>query len=271
MAADYGSFETLAIEPLAEGVLLLRLERPERLNALSWTMVDELHAATTAIGKDSGVRVVVLTGAGRGFCAGLDIKAENSLGADDDVVTVFGRQEAIAGLTLALRNMPQPVIAAVNGPAAGGGLALALAADVRICAPDARFNVAFVRIGISGCDIGVSHMLPRIVGLGVAAEMMLTGRLVEPEEALRTGLVNRVVEADRLLPEATSLAGEIARNSPFGVRMTKQVLHRNVDAPSIEAAIELENRTQVLSIQTEDVREALGAFQEKREPQFRNR
>jgi enoyl-CoA hydratase len=271
MAADYGSFETLAIEPLAEGVLLLRLERPERLNALSWTMVDELHAATTAIGKDLEVRVVVLTGAGRGFCAGLDIKAENSLGADDDVVTVFGRQEAIAGLTLALRNMPQPVVAAVNGPAAGGGLALALAADVRICAPDARFNVAFVRIGISGCDIGVSHMLPRIVGLGVAAEMMLTGRLVEPEEALRTGLVNRVVEADRLLPEATSLAGEIARNSPFGVRMTKQVLHRNVDAPSIEAAIELENRTQVLSIQTEDVREALGAFQEKREPQFRNR
>jgi enoyl-CoA hydratase len=270
-AADYGSFETLAIEELADGVLLLRLDRPERLNALSWTMVDEIHAATTAIGKDLGVRVVVLTGAGRGFCAGLDIKADDALSTDESVVTAFGRQEAIAGLTLALRNLPQPVIAAVNGPAAGGGLALALAADVRVATPEARFNVAFVRIGISGCDIGVSHMLPRIVGEGIAAEMMLTGRLVEPEEALRTGLVNRVVDADKLLDEVRSLAAEIARNSPFGVRMTKQVLHRNVDAPSIEAAIELENRTQVLSIQTEDVSEALGAFQEKREPQFRNR
>jgi enoyl-CoA hydratase len=271
MAADYGSYETLAVEPLADGVLLLRLDRPERLNALSWTMVDELHAVTAAIGKDLDVRVVVLTGAGRGFCAGLDIKADDALSTDESVVTAFGRQEAIAGLTLALRNLPQPVVAAVNGPAAGGGLALALAADVRVCAPEARFNVAFVRIGISGCDIGVSHMLPRIVGEGIAAEMMLTGRLVEPEEALRIGLVNRVVTADRLLEEAGAVAGEIARNSPFGVRMTKQVLHRNVDAPSIEAAMELENRTQVLSIQTEDVREALGAFQEKREPQFQNR
>jgi enoyl-CoA hydratase len=271
MAADFGSYETLSVEPLTEGVVLLRLERPERLNALSWTLVDELYAAIAAIGKDLNVRVVVLTGAGRGFCAGLDIKEEDSLGAEDDVVTVFGRQEALAGLTLALRNLPQPVVAAVNGPAAGGGLALALAADIRLCAPAARFNVAFVRIGISGCDIGVSHMLPRLVGEGIAAEMMLTGRLVEAEEAVRIGLVNRVVEVDRLLEEAGSVAAEIARNSPFGVRMTKQVLHRNVDAPSIEAAIDLENRTQVLSIQTEDVREALGAFQEKREPQFRNR
>lgn len=269
--AAHGSYETLVVEEAGDGILLLRLNRPERLNALSWTMVDELHAVTAAIGKDLGVRVVVLTGAGRGFCAGLDIKEEDSLGADDDPVTVFGRQEAIAGISLAVRNLPQPVVAAVNGPAAGGGLALALAADVRVAAPAARFNVAFVRIGISGCDIGVSHMLPRIVGEGIAAEMMLTGRLVEPEEALRIGLVNRVVGAEELLDEARSVAAEIARNSPFGVRMTKQVLHRNVDAPSIEAAIELENRTQVLSIQTEDVREALAAFQEKREPRFHNR
>ena len=271
MTADYGNFATLAVEPLADEVLLLRLERPERLNALSWEMVDELHAVTTAIGKDPAVRVVVLTGAGRGFCAGIDIQDNASLGADDDVPTVYRRQEAVAGLTPALRAMPQPVIAAVNGPAAGGGLALALAADVRVCAPAARFAVGFVRIGISGCDIGVSHMLPRLVGLGTAAEMMLTGRLVEPEEALRTGLVNRVVEADALIAEATKTAEEIARNSPFGIAMTKQVLHRNVDAPSLAAAIELENRTQVLSIQTEDMREAIGAFVEKRKPHYRNR
>jgi enoyl-CoA hydratase len=269
--ADYGNFTTFSIEPLSEEVLMLRLERPERLNALTWPMVDELHAATTAIGKDPAARVVVLTGAGRGFCSGLDIQENDSLGADDDVLTVYARQEAVAGLTPALRAMPQPVIAAVNGPAAGGGLALALAADVRICTPAARFAVGFVRLGISGCDIGVSYMLPRLVGLGIAAEMMLTGRVVETEEALRTGLVNRVVEAEDLIGEALKSAEEIARNSPFGVRMTKQGLHQNVDAPSLAAAIELENRTQILAIQTEDMKEAIGAFVEKRKPEFRNR
>ena len=268
---DHGSYETFAVESLSDEVLLLRLERPERLNALTWQMVDELHAVTTAIGRDTAARVLVLTGAGRGFCAGLDIEENASLGADDDAITVFRRQEAVAGLTLALRAMPQPVVAAVNGPAAGGGLALALAADIRICTPTARFAVAFIRLGISGCDIGVSHMLPRLVGLGNAAEMMLTGRVVGPEEALRTGMVSRIVEADELIAEASKTADEIARNSPFGVGMTKQVLHQNVDAPSLAAAIELENRTQVLSIQTEDVREAIDAFKENRKPHYQNR
>jgi enoyl-CoA hydratase len=264
-------FKTLAVEELADGIALLRLDRPERLNALSWTMVEELYTAIAVLGDDASIRVVVLTGEGRGFCSGLDIKADDALGVDDDLVTVYGRQEAVAGLVLALRNMPQPVIAAVNGPAAGGGLALALAADVRICAPSATLNVAFVRIGISGCDIGVSHMLPRIVGLGIAAEMMLTGRSVDASEALRTGLANRVVDAEELLPAAKELAAEIARNSPFGIRMTKQVLHRNVDAQSIESAIELENRTQILATRSDDAQEALNAFKEKREPRFSNR
>ena len=146
-----------------------------------------------------------------------------------------------------------------------------VAADIRICTPTARFAVAFIRLGISGCDIGVSHMLPRLVGLGNAAEMMLTGRVVGPEEALRTGMVSRIVEADELIAEASKTADEIARNSPFGVGMTKQVLHQNVDAPSLAAAIELENRTQVLSIQTEDVREAIDAFKENRKPHYQNR
>jgi enoyl-CoA hydratase len=264
-------FGTLEGEELADGIALLRLNRPERLNALNPPMVDELYAAIAALGDDPSVRVVVLTGAGRGFCSGLDIKAEDALGFDNDLVTMYGRQEALAGLVLALRNMPQPVIAAVNGPAAGGGLALALAADVRICAPSATLSVAFVRIGISGCDLGVSHMLPRIVGLGIASEMMLTGRLVDATEALNTGLANRVVDAEELLPAATELAAEIARNSPFGIRMTKQVLHRNVDAQSIESAIELENRTQILATRSDDAREALSAFKEKREPRFSNR
>ena len=265
------AYSNLSIESPAEGVARIVLERPERLNALSWELVEELHGAIAEIGADESVRVAILTGAGRGFCSGVDIKSDDAVGTVDGPLDVYRRQELIASLSTALKNMPQPVVAAVNGPAAGGGLALALACDVRLCAPEARFNVAFVRIGLSGCDIGVSYLLPRIVGLGIASEMMLTGRLVEAEEALRIGLVNRVVPAEELLAAAERVAGEIAGNSPFGVRMTKQVLHRNVDAQSLESAIELENRTQVIATRTEDMAEALGAFLEKRKPSFKGR
>lgn len=264
-------FRTLTLESLRPGVRLVTLRRPEKLNALSWEMVAELADVLTRVAEEAETRVLVLTGEGRGFCSGMDLGGPDAVGTADDLVAVYRRQECVAGLALALRNLPQPVIAAVNGPAAGGGMALALAADVRIGTPEARFNVAFVRIGLSGGDIGVSHLLPRVVGLGVASELLLTGRQVGAEEALRIGLLNRVCERERLLDEAAELAGEIARNSPFAVRMTKQVLHRNVDAPSLEAAIELENRTQVLATRTEDMKEALAAFVERREPRFTGR
>jgi enoyl-CoA hydratase/carnithine racemase len=166
----------------------------------------------------------------------------------------------------------KPMIAAVNGPAAGGGLALALACDIRIAAPEARFNVAFVRLGLSGADVGVSWLLPRVVGLGHASEMMLTGRLVEADEALRIGLVNSVAESnDALIDTCLEKAAEIARNSPFGLRLTKQVLELAMDAPSLEAAIALENRNQVLASRTEDMGEAVAAFLQKRDPDFHNR
>jgi enoyl-CoA hydratase len=253
------------------GVALLTLRRPEPLNALSWELIDELHAALASVARDRTVRALILTGEGRGFCSGLDIGSNDPLGYDDEAEVVFDRQERVASLALALRNLPQPVIAAVNGPAAGGGLALALAADVRVCARSAFFNVAFVRIGLSGCDVGVSHLLPRIVGLGIASELMLTGRRVDAEEAYRIGLANRVVDDDQLLAEAGVIVDDIARNSPFGVRMTKQVLQRNVDAGSLEAAIELENRTQVLATRTANAGEALSAFLERRAPDYEAR
>ena len=252
---------------LDEGIELVTLNRPDRLNALSRDLVDALHAELDALAADTSVRVVVLTGAGRGFCAGLDIK-EAGTAAGDGVVERFGRQERLAGLVLKMRALPQPVIAAVNGPAAGGGLALALAADARLAAPEARFNVAFVKLGVSGADIGTSWLLPRIVGWGLASELMLTGRLVDAEEAARIGLANRVVPADALIDEAKALAVEIRRNAPFGVRMTKRVLEQNVDAPSLAAAIELENRTQILATQTGEIEEAMMAFLEQREPRF---
>ncbi|HEY4278249.1 MAG TPA: enoyl-CoA hydratase-related protein [Conexibacter sp.] len=266
------SFGDLRLERPAEGVARLVLNRPDRLNALTWNTVDEVLRALDAVAHDHDVRVLVLTGAGRGFCAGLDIKQrDDAMGTGDDVFTVYRRQELIGRLALDMRGIPQPVIAAVNGPAAGGGLGLALAADIRLCAPEASFVVSFVRVGLSGADAGVSHLLPRIVGLGMASELMLTGRPVGAEEALRIGLANRVVEAGELDAAALELAGRIAANSPFGVWMTKQVLQRNVDAPSLEAAVELENRTQVLATRTQDADEAMAAFRDGRAARFASR
>lgn len=181
-----------------------------------------------------------------------------------------GQRRWAAGIA-AFRRTSVPVIAAVNGPAAGAGMALALAADIRIAAPEARFNAAFVRIGLTGRDCGISWLLPRIVGLGHASEILLTGRLVDTAEAVRIGLVNDVVHAEALLEPALVRAELIAANTPFGVRLTKEILQANVDAPSLEAAIELENRSQVLATRTEDMPEALVAFREKRPPVWTGR
>jgi enoyl-CoA hydratase/carnithine racemase len=261
--------EFMRVETPEDGIALVTLDRPDRLNALSWPMIDEFLELMDALGADDDLRAIVLTGAGRGFCAGLDIKQrDDALGGDDDVLTVYRRQEKIGRLAIALRRNPHPVIAAVNGPAAGGGFAIALAADVRLAAPEAAFHASFVRIGLSSGDAGVSYLLPRLIGLGRASELMLTGGTVDAAEAERIGLVNRVVEADKLVAAAVELAKRIAANSPFGVWMTKQVLEHNVDAPGLQAAVELENRTQTLATRTADMHEALAAFREKRAPTF---
>jgi enoyl-CoA hydratase len=265
-------FADLRIEHPAPGIARLVLDRPDRLNALTWDTVEEVHRALGQIAADTDTRVLVLTGEGRGFCAGLDIKQrDDAMGQDDDVFVVYRRQERVAGLAHAIRNLPQPVIAAVNGPASGGGFGMALAADLRVCSTLARFNAAFVRIGLSGCDVGTSYHLPRLVGFGLAAELLLTGRQVTADEALRIGLANRVVEPDDLEAASLELAAEIAANSPYGVWMTKQVLNRSVDAPSLGAALDMENRTQVLGTRTEDSNEAMDAFRDKRPANFTRR
>jgi enoyl-CoA hydratase len=167
-----------------------------------------------------------------------------------------------------LRRIPQPVIAAVNGPAVGGGFALALFSDVRIAAASARFGVQFIRVGLSGCDVGVSYALPRLIGASRAFELMLTGRQFDATEADRLGLVSRVVPDGELLDSAFGVADEICQNAPFGVVMTKEVMWANLAAPSLEAAIHLENRTQILASQSGDFVEALAAFAQKRPPHF---
>jgi enoyl-CoA hydratase len=174
----------------------------------------------------------------------------------------------IAGLVPKMRSMPQPIVAAVNGAASGGGLGLALASDVRIAAQSARFNVAFIRVGLSGCDIGVSWLLPRLIGASRAFELLLTGRFVDAAEADRIGLVSRVVTDEQVVESALETARLITGNSPFGVRMTKEVMWSQLEIGSLTAGIDLENRTQILSSFTPDMNEALAAFAEKRPPRF---
>jgi enoyl-CoA hydratase len=262
---------TLRVDRPETGITRITLDRPERLNAMNAELIGELHAALDEVAADRTCRVVVLTGAGRGFCAGLDLGGfGDPPGAEGlgQVETTFATQTHIAALVPKLRSLHQPVIAAVNGAAAGGGLALALASDVRIASESARFNVAFVRLGISGCDIGVSWLLPRLIGASRAWELMLTGRIIESAEADRIGLVLRVVPDDALAEAALETARLIAANSPWGVRMTKEVMWSQLEIPSLRAGIDLENRTQVLSSFTGDMAEAVAAFLEKRPPRY---
>ncbi|WP_110182265.1 enoyl-CoA hydratase/isomerase family protein [Nocardioides solisilvae] len=270
----------------APHVTQITLNRPDRLNALDAGMVRDLSAALREVAADRDCRVVVLTGAGRGFCAGLDLTgydaADGEAGdADDggaaggagapDPVAILARQREIAQLAHQLHSLPQPVIAAVNGAAAGGGLALVLASDVRVCVPSAVFAVSFIRAGYSACDIGVSWLLPRVVGAGRAHELMLTGRRCSSEEAHRIGLVTEVHEPDRLLEAALEKAAEIMLNPPFSVELTKQGMWLALETPSFATAVELENRQQVVTALTRDRAEATAAFLEKRAPRYEGR
>lgn len=242
------------VERPGDGIALVRLARPERLNAIDAALRDALAAALDALASDATVRVVVLTGTGRGFCSGIDLR-DFGPGVPDPqgpAAELLAFQETMAALPRALRALPQPVIAAVNGPAVGAGLALCLASDVRLCGRSASFGNAAILIGLSGAEMGMSYFLPRIVGLSVAADWMLTGRTVDAEEACARGLVSELVDDAALLPRALELAAMIAANASLGVRMTKRALQVNADAPDFGAALELENRNQVITAASDD-------------------
>jgi enoyl-CoA hydratase len=256
------------------GVTRITLNRPDKLNAMTTELVQQLHRALDDVAVDPSCRVVVLTGAGRGFCAGLDLHGYGEAPDSEG----FGRPQAgfavqrhIARLIPHLRSLPQPVIAAVNGPAAGGGFALVLGSDIRIAATTARFNAAFIRIGLSACDIGTSWLLPRLVGAARAHELMLTGRIFDAPEAERIGLVTEVVPDDALLEAAYAKADQIMLNTPFGVALTKEGMWSALEIPGQQAAIDLENRQQIMASFSEDASEAMRAFLEKRPPSYQNR
>jgi len=245
---------TLELDRPSDGFVVVRLNRPECLNAINEVMQSELSNLLGDLAADQSVRAVVLTGAGRGFCAGIDMRdfGPNVPEATAPALDRMRFQEKMAALAEAVRQLPQPVIAAVNGPCVGAGLALCLAADIRICSAEASFGNAAILLGLSGAEMGMSYHLPRIVGTSVAADWMLTGRTVSAGEADRRGLVSEVVEPDRLAKRAAELASLIAGLAPLGVQLTKRALQVNTDAASLSSALELENRNQVISHATDE-------------------
>lgn len=255
------------------GVALVTLNRPDKLNALTSELVEHLHRTLDDIAADAEARVVVLTGAGRGFCAGLDLGGYGTAPGrrqPGKVEAGFATQKHIASLIPHMRSIPQPIIAAVNGPAAGGGFALVLGSDIRIAAESAKFNAAFIRIGLSACDIGTSWLLPRLVGAARAQELMLTGRIFDAAEAEKIGLVLETVPQEALLERAYAKASEIMLNSPIGVALTKEGMWSALEIPGLQAAIDLENRQQIMASFSEDAQETLRARHEKRPPKYKS-
>lgn len=264
---------TVRTERVRKGVDVITLDRPERLNAINHQLLDDLEAALDRSDGDGTCRVVVLTGAGRAFCAGLDLREMTgpASGVEGSPQGLMRHAQSVVRVVPMIRAVRKPTVAAVRGAAAGGGMAMSLACDVRVAGAGARFSAAFVKIGVSACDLGLSWILPRLIGASRAFELMLTGRTIDADEAERVGLVSKVVDDDAVLDEALDVAEAIAANSPFGVWMTKEVMWANLEVGSLAAGIDLENRTQVLGLLTEDHREAVAAFLEKRPPRFQNR
>jgi len=260
-----------AIEIKNEGaVAWLTLNRPHNLNALSARMVAELEDYLHRLPTETATRVVVMKGAGRAFCAGLDLKEQNrgGTGLGASTTDTVESQRRMSDLVVAMRRAPQPFIAAIRGPAAGGGFALALACDVRIAGESARFNAAFIRIGLSACDMGVSYFLPRAVGSSVASELMLTGRFINAQRAFATGLVSELMPDAEVDAAAARLALEMTETSPLGLRLTKECLSQSIDAGSLEQAVAVEDRNQVLCVRAGYIEEGARAFLEKRKPRF---
>ncbi|MFD1191822.1 enoyl-CoA hydratase/isomerase family protein [Phenylobacterium conjunctum] len=260
------------LDVVLEGdIAFATMNRPDRLNALNPKLVDELRDFFVGLYWRRDVRVVVLRGAGKAFCAGLDLKDRGGDNADRSVGAGLTGQRKISEIVMAMRRCPQPIIACVDGAAAGGGFALALASDVRIATPSLKMNAAFIRIGLSACDIGVSYFLPRMVGSSVAAEYMLTGRFITADRAYQLGLVSKIVDASELETEARSFAADMLHATPLGLRLTKEALNHAIDANGLEAAIAMEDRNQILCAQDGDFGEGVRAFLEKRTPVYAKR
>jgi 2-(1,2-epoxy-1,2-dihydrophenyl)acetyl-CoA isomerase len=254
-----------------DAIATITLNRPERLNALNYALKDDVLTALHAVAKDEAVRVVIITGSGRAFCAGADLQNVLRQGLDMDPVT--REQEAVRGfneLVRVMRQLEKPIIAAVNGVAVGGGCCLALAADIRLASPGAQFGMVFVRLGLSSADMGGTFLLPRLVGLAHASELLLTGEIIDAERAERIGLVNRLLAQDELLDTAREYAARLAAGPPLGLAATKRALNRSFGMDIVQH-LDYEAYVQSACMLTADHREGVEAFLSKRQPQFQGR
>lgn len=284
---DY-EFETILFELREDGVGILTLNRPDKLNAMSFQMIEELHKLLDNLMTNLDCRVVILKASGRAFCAGLDLKESVALQSkrkpkelkekfyfinvpEKDVIKakMYG-QWRTSNLIVKMRKISQPIIAIIQGAATGAGFTFSLAADIRIAGENARFNNAFINIGFSGADLGSSYHLPRLIGMSRAAEILYTGRFIEAEEAGRIGLVSKVINGgeDNLMEAGMEIAREMINKSPLGLRMTKQAINLSMDSPSLDTMLQLENRNQMICSCSDDVMEGVKAFFEKREPKY---
>jgi enoyl-CoA hydratase/carnithine racemase len=265
---DMKKFTTITVEQ-HDAIEILSLDRPDALNAVTPAMADELIAYFSGLHDRLSTRIVILRGNGRAFCAGAE------LGSDAFAAPGEGRpqrqldmQQRYSRIIRLMRTCPQPIVALINGAACGAGFSLVLASDVRFATRAARMNAAYIRVGVGGCDMGSGYLLPRLIGLSVASELLLTGRFLDAERAKAVGLVSDVVADDKLLETGLAFAAEMARASPMGLRLTKQTLNALIDAPGIDAALMIEDRQQVILLETSDHQEAVAAFRERRDPSY---
>ena len=262
----------IRVERPREGVALVTLDRPERMNAMAFDVMVPLREALEAVSRDNGVRVVVLTGAGTAFCSGADLEDPGRVPGIEGLTlsTIALRSmELLDDVIVTIRRMHQPVIAAVNGPAIGGGFCLALACDIRLAAEPAYFRAAGINNGLTASELGLSYLLPRAIGTARAAEVMLTGRDVRADEAERVGLVSQVSPAETLLDDCLEVAERILGFSRPGIELTKRMLWSSLDASSMAAHMDHEGLGQLyVRLTTRNFEEAVAARKEKRPPAF---
>ena len=280
------NFETIKFELREDGIGILTLNRPERLNAMSFQMIEDLHTILDHLMVNLDCRVLILQAEGKVFSAGLDLKESMVLQSkkkppelkekfyyintpEKDIIKAkLYAQWRTSKLIVKMRRIGQPIIALINGAATGAGFTFILASDIRIASENARFNNAFINIGFSGSDLASSYHLPRLIGMSRAAEILYTGRFVDAKEAHKIGLVLNVVDEANLLDEGIKLAKQLLTKSPLGLRMTKQAVNISLDSPSLETIMELENRAQMLCSTSNDLTEGAQAFFEKRDPKY---
>jgi enoyl-CoA hydratase/carnithine racemase len=276
-------FKTIKFELRDNGIGIITLNRPEKLNAINFEMEEELHLLLDSLVTNLDCRVVIFRGEGRAFCAGTDLQEGSILNVkkvqegyekyyfldvSEPIKKKIYHQWHISQIFVKMRKISQPIIAIIQGAAAGGGFGFAMASDFRIVCNDAKLINASIKIGLTGADVGGSYFLPRLIGLSRAAEILYTGRDVLADEAVKIGLAFKKVPKEHLLNAALELAYDLLKKSPLGLRLTKQAINLSMDSPSLETILQLENTGIVLSFSSKDVNEASTAFLQKKEPKY---